>query len=294
LGALGHIFWHYLVVLFFVKLIMGVGGTLVFVGTEVLINYSSTSENRGKNIGLYATLLSIGIAIGTLLIWTVEISEYFPFVFGSIIMLVVTAYISFLLKPVKLTHDSGAEHEFKLKDMPLIGVFSALVYGLFETSVIVAIPIYGLRIGFDRAEVSYLLASFVIGGIVLLYLISYLSDRLSKYNVLLYVSVALTGLLLIPIFHNGFTGLTVLMFFIGGIVPAFYTIGLGYTADMVNKEYISEANGYYVMMYGLGTIIGPLWGALLLEFNLETGYWAVSSLLCVIFFVIFYFQKNNK
>ena len=52
---------------------------------------------------------------------------------------------------------------------------------------------------------------------------------------------------------------------IGGIVPAFYTVGLNYTVEQVEKKFMAQANGYFVMMYGAGTILGPLIGATLVD-----------------------------
>ncbi len=45
--------------------------------------------------------------------------------------------------------------KLSLRQMPLIGLVSSMVYGLFESSVIVALPIYGLRNNFTSNEVSF-------------------------------------------------------------------------------------------------------------------------------------------
>lgn len=75
LSAVGHMFWYIYPLLYFVKIIMGIGGTFIFVSTEVMINAYSDETNRGKNIGLYAVILSVGIAVGTLLIWTIKLGN---------------------------------------------------------------------------------------------------------------------------------------------------------------------------------------------------------------------------
>lgn len=298
LGAAGHIFWRNITLLFFVKIIMGIGGTLVFIGTEVLINFCSTESNRGKNIGLYATLLSFGIAIGTLLIWTVELAEYFPFLLGSIIMLFVTLYIYLRFNNVFINNSiNNNSNNFKFTNMPLLGIFSSFIYGLFESAVVVAIPLYALRLSFSQNQVSYLLASFVTGGIILLYFISRYADFYSKFKLLLLISLSLTFLFLVPLFINKFLLLLILMFFIGGIIPAYYTVGLGYTADKVKSEHLAFANSYYIMMYGLGTLVGPVFSSFTIDFDLKLGFWLFSSLICFTFFIFFFLYKikiNNK
>ncbi len=294
ISSLGHFFWYNLYILFPLKVIMGVGGTFVFIGTEILINRASDSTNRGKNIGLYATFLSIGIAIGTLLIWTISIRPYIPFIIGSAIMGTAGVYLSFFLTDVEKTEDHQAVTSYPIKNMPLLGLFTPLLYGIFESSTIVAIPIYGLRVGFSQVEVSYLLASFVIGGIILLYGISGFSDKYNKYKLILIMSLLLAVLLIVPTFSYSYFMLMILFFIMGGIIPAFYTIGLNYMVENVDKKYISFANSYYIMMYGIGTVIGPLWGASLIELSLMKGYWIFSAILCIIFFVVFFYLRKQK
>src|SRR3989339_1404675 len=63
LSAFGHMFWYIYPLLYFIKIIMGVGGTFIFVSTEVIINAYSDETNRGKNIGLKEVILSEGIAV---------------------------------------------------------------------------------------------------------------------------------------------------------------------------------------------------------------------------------------
>jgi len=293
ISSLGHFFWYKLYILFPLKITMGIGGTFVFIGTEILINRTSDSSNRGKNIGLYATFLSVGIAIGTLLIWTISIRPYVPFIIGSSIMCVAVLYLSFFLSDVEKPDNHNPVKSYPIKNMPILGLFTPLLYGIFESSTIVVIPIYGLRIGFSQIQVSYLLASFVIGGIILLYGISGFSDRYNKYKLILILSLLLAVLLTVPTFSHGYFMLIGLFFVLGGIIPAFYTIGLNYMIESVDKKYISFANSYYIMMYGIGTVIGPLWGTSLIELSLLNGYWILSAILCLMFFIVFYYVRKQ-
>lgn len=295
LGAAGHIWWKYYLLLYPIKLIMGIGGTLVFVSTEVTINYLSDDSNRGRNIGLYVVILSIGIAVGTLLIWTIQIADWLPFVIGTVIMLLVLVIQKSFFLDFEIKHKEEKIVKMQIKEMPLVSLLSAAVYGLFESSIVVALPMYGLRNNFTANEVSLILASFVTGGIVILYLIGVVSDRYNKYNLLLIISVMLGFLFALPAMLQNFVLLIGIFFLIGGIVPAFYTVGLNYTVEHVEKKFMAQANGYYVMMYGVGTIAGPLAASMLIELDKQFGYWLLSSFLCFSFFAIFvYFRRNYR
>ena len=297
LGSLGHIFWQYYYIIFPVKLITSLGSSFIFVATEVLINTCSDETNRGKNIGLYIVLLSVGIACGTLLIWTERIFYWVPFVIGAAVMLTVFITQLFMIREIKPVNEIKKQEKMPFKKMPLLGLMSSVWYGLFEAAVIVAIPIYALRLLMTENDVSILLGSFVIGGITLLYFISRLSDKYSPRKVLLIISLVLFLLFIVPVFNTEFIMLIILFFIIGGILPSYYSIGLNYTMGFVNKKCMAQANGYYIMMYGIGTIIGPLAGAMMVELNIKYGFWVFASALSLIYFLLFILPgttTNNK
>lgn len=294
IGALAHIFWFIYPLLYLIKFLMGIGGTMIFVPTEVIINYSSNENNRGKNIGLYVVLLSVGIAVGTFLIWTIKIAQWMPFVLGSLIMFTVFVFQMIFFEDITINYERKDVIKMPLSQMPLISLISAAVYGMFESSLIVVIPMFGLRNLFTLDQVSYFLASFVVGGILLLYLIGFISDKVNKYKLLLSISVILGLFNILTSFYINFIFLICIFFFIGGIVPSIYTVGLSYTVERIEKKFMAQANGYYIMMYGIGTILGPILGAMLMDLDSRYGYWIFAFCLCISFFILFFHGTKAK
>lgn len=293
LGALAHVYWYIYPLLFPIKFIMGIGGTFIFVSTEVMINYFSNATNRGKNISLYVVLLSAGVAVGTLLIWTINILPWLPFVIGALIMLIVFVYEFFVLEEFEMKINNVLNEKMSISKMPVISLLSGIIYGLFESSIIVALPMYGLRNMFTSNEVSFFLASFVVGGIILLYIIGRFTDRINKYRLLIFISGLLSVFFLIPVFISRFEYLLMIFFLMGGIIPAFYTVGLNYTVEKVDSQFMAQANGYYLTMYGIGTIAGPILGSFTVELNKNYGYWVFASGLCLLF-VISFLRKSFR
>jgi len=293
-GSLGHIFWNNLYILIPVRFITGIGSTAIFVATEILINLESDTTNRGKNIGLYVILLSLGIAFGTMLVWTVELADWLPFVVGALVMIFVLILQSAFMDTKTSLIIESCREKMPLSKMPTMSMLSAFIFGVFEASVFVAVPIFGLRSFFSTSEVSTFLTSFVAGGIIILYFISKLSDTVSKFNLLLFVSVILGALFLTPIITNQFYVLLIAFFIIGGLVPSYYTIGLNLTMEIVESKYIAQSNGHFIMMYGVGTLLGPMFGAMLVDFSSHYGYWLFSSTLCFLFFLYFIITKRSR
>ncbi|MEJ5351631.1 MAG: MFS transporter [Melioribacteraceae bacterium] len=294
IGALLHVFWYIYPLLYAVKLLMGIGGTMIFVSTEFIVNYYSDNINRGKNINLYAVILSIGIASGTILIWTIKIASWLPFLIGSIVMFIVFIFQIIMFEEIKNVHSGIDVIKMPFSKMPLLSIISAALYGFFESSIIVVIPMFGLRNLFDVNHVSYFIASFVTGGILLLYLIGFISDKFNRHKLLLFISLLLSVFMILPSIYTNFVFLISIFFLIGGIVPAIYTVGLSYTIEKVEKKFMAQANGYFIMMYGIGTIAGPILGAMLIDLDKKFGYWLFASIICLLFFIFFRKGRNKS
>lgn len=163
---------------------------------------------------------------------------------------------------------------------------ASVYYGMLESSILVAIPIFALRSALPQESVSYLLASFVIGGIFLLYVISNYTDRVPKLMMLSIICFSLTVLYFLPIFTLSFFPLVLVVFSIGGFVPSFYTVGMSYTIDRITPNQLARANGYLALGYGVGAIFGPIYGAIMFDISHNYGYWGISSLLCFVYMVV--------
>ena len=48
------------------------------------------------------------------------------------------------------------------------------------------------------------------------------------------------------------------------------------------------------MIYGLGTLIGPMFGSMIVEISKEYGFWISSSALCIVFFLMIFGLKLRK
>lgn len=293
-SSLGLIFWRNYYILFPVRFLMGVGFTFIFITTEILINALSDETNRGKNISGYVVYLSAGIALGTFLIWTVNIAEWLPFIIGSAMILAAFLLELRYLDDIHIRPADEKVSGFPITGMPAAAVLSAAIYGICESSLTVVIPLFGLRSGFSQTEVSWFLSAYVIGGILLLYLIGKFSDRISKYDMLLYISVTLVLFLTMTVISLNMIYLTVLFFLLGGVVPAFYTVGLAYTIEKVDPQYMAQANGHFAMAYGMGTLAGPMIGTALIDVNLRYGFWIASAGVCFLFYLYFRFIYRER
>jgi len=294
IGSIGLPMIFNIPILFISRAIMGIGITFGFVSTEVLINVLSTEEKRNKNITLYIMIFSLGIAIGSALIWTVNVNMILPYAIATVIILVVLIISYLKLLDCKLPKGGEEEHKnLNIKNLPLIGIISAILYGFFESSITVVLPIYGLRTGFNQNETSVLITAFVLGGIVVYY---YLSKVFDETNYLKYIKLTLLLLVIFlsfPIYIDSLIVQSIIFFLLGGLVPELYSLGLSYTMAKIEKQHTAEANGYYSSSYGFGTLVGPLVSSELLDIDAKVAYWITATILTIIVLSITLGVKNG-
>lgn len=284
LGSIGLIYWREIFLLFTFRALVGIGITFLFVATEIIINLASEADRRGVNMNLYAVSFSIGIGIGTMFIWTVNVYEFLPFILGGMLIFISLVFKSLYYRNVNFSLPHKTEFEkFQLKSMPILALISAIVYGYFESSLTMIIPVFGLRNGFTQTQTNYFLSAFIFGGITILYFVGKLSDIISKDKLIQYISISMVFFFLSLIIVKNFIGIIIIFFLIGGIFPAFYTVGLTYTAEKVEPKFIAQANGYFATFFGLGTLLGPVLGSFLIELDKHNGNWIFSAFLCLLF-----------
>jgi predicted MFS family arabinose efflux permease len=178
--------------------------------------------------------------------------------------------------------------------MPKIAIIAAALYGYLESSSAVVIPLFGLRSGFSTTEVNLMVSAFASGGILILYFIGKVSDKVSKQSLLLLIPAILFFLFLGMVFFQSWIVSIVLFFMIGGLIPAFYTIGLTYVAEKVDMKFISQANGYFAMFFGLGTLLGPSLGSVLISYDYKYSPWLFGLFVCLAFFLYFKNEDRKK
>jgi MFS family permease len=136
------------------------------------------------------------------------------------------------------------------------GVFSAQ-FGMAS--------VWGTQAGLSVKQISIFVAFIYVGGLVLQYPIGWLSDRIDRRLVVLWVSAAgAVGLMIPPVFDAlpfGATPFWLLVFVgavAGGISNPLYSLLVAYVNDYLEKSDMAAASAGLIFINGLGAIGGPL------------------------------------
>jgi MFS family permease len=235
------------------------GTTLTWVASQSAINAMADGTNRGRVMGIYGALFSVGYAVGPALLSVAGSEGPLPFVL-CVVLLVVGLTPLLLVRGVTpaIGRRSGRGFVTILRLAPL-ALAGVLAFGLLENASFAFLPLYGLRMGFSPSQAALLLTVLIGGSIVFQLPIGWLADHMPRMRLM--VGLLVTSLVLVLMWPLGLSDRTLawpLLFATGGAVGGLYTLGLTLLGQQFRGAVFTVAYTVMVMVYQLGAIAGPV------------------------------------
>ena len=242
-----------------IRFAMSAGIALPWLVGETWINTVSTDGTRGRVIALYAIAFFAGFALGPQLIDWLGVSGIRPFLAGAIATSFagVPIILARRLAP-DLTHDNPVSTRAALGLAP-IGMIGGFIGGFAEITDLSLLPSVSISSGVTESDSLQLLTLLTVGGGVLQFPIGWLADKINKVSLSLGLAAAFIVLSLLLPWALTEPGIAPAMAFgIGGVILGFYTVGLSIIGEQVTARDIAAVNAAFLIMYQLGSILGPL------------------------------------
>lgn len=248
--------------LFLLRGLIGFGNALGWIVGETWISMLPSERWRGRVIAAYAIVFGIGLSLGPVALNFIGTEGTAPFVFCAALLVGsgVPALVVYRHAPVLGQGTQRVRIRYALRIAP-VGILAAFLCGVAEQSLLGLLPLWGLGIDLDTASAVFLTTLFAVGGVVFMLPIGWLTDRMDRFTLLVRV-VALSTLctLILPAMANLPMILSSTVLVLGGMVAAFYTLGLtliGETSTTRNADLVS-LNTVFIMAYTAGMVVGPI------------------------------------
>ena len=247
---------------FLLRVLVSAGTAIVFVVSEAAINALVDDERRGRVLGLYATVFSIGYAMGPLLVAALGSAGYLPFLVTALLFaagippLLAARGLDRALAPGDRRPATGAFLGILRRGaLPLLAIFG---FGIVETSQFALFPVYGLAMGYGERLIGVMLAVWITGNILFQYPVGWLADRLPRILVLALVAgLAALTLFVLPLLIGDSRLIWPLLLVMGGATGAVYTLSLVLVGQRFSGFELALANTVFVMMIEAGMLVGP-------------------------------------
>ena len=248
----------------------------------------STSDSRGRSIGIYSTIRGIGPAAGPAVggiiagAWGYSAGFYACAVLGLVSLLLVNSI-------VKETHETRLGDISKDKtDRTSDGEIKLFVYATFTTMLAIMIvatllPVYEVHLDASIGGLGVSLSAYFSARLLFQTPIGILSDRIGKRNMVA-AGLCITALLLLGMAHVTSVPQLFALMFVAGITSAAVNVpALASGADLASPGMIGQQMSLFPMASAIGMVVGPLLGGIFAtQFGFASPFYLCAGLMVAV------------
>jgi MFS family permease len=251
-------------------LIRGISGFALagsYMVIESWLNERVTNETRGTIFSTYMTVSMAAMMSGQFMMPLSDPTVSVPFMLCAI-------FFAAAVIPNALSRQEHPKPLTQVRlDLPAIFRNSpAAVVGVFMGGILAGAwtnmaPVFGNEIGLSTAGIATLLVTTMAGGIVFQYPLGRISDRVDRRLVLAAAGCFGVAVATVAIGFASQREIVVLTlaFCLGGVVYPAYSLSVAHANDFADSADFVKISGGLLIVYGFGTMGGPLLAAGLMD-----------------------------
>jgi MFS family permease len=244
---------------FSMRFVSGLCTSGLFIVCESWLNSMSSNTNRGKLLSLYMMVTYGSLGVGQFLLNVGDQSGFSRFI-------LVSALLSFALVPLSLVptetpNITGARSitiREIFKSSPL-AVSASFLAGLAQSAFFAMGAVYGFIQQMPLAYISAMMAFPAIAVIFSQFPVGMISDRYDRRTIILIMAVLSSAVAAIAAIFGKISPefLIACMTLLGAFSLPIYSLVIAHAADQMQREQMLGASAKLVLLYGLGSMIGP-------------------------------------
>ncbi len=249
------------------RVVTGFSMAGAFMVIESWLNESSSNETRGSVFGIYMIITFAAIMAGQMTVAFGDTSTQSLFMVAGILFCValIPTAMSTASSPRPLT---AARLDLKAlyRNSPVASVACVLI-GIANGSWGTLGAVYGSRIGISTLDIALMMSLTVVSGAVLQLPLGRLSDRMDRRYVLAGAAfvAALVGFALLAVRPHGNVTVLAMTAAYGAMAYTLYSLAVAHANDHASPDDFVMVSGGLLLLYGIGTVIGPLIAAIAMQ-----------------------------
>jgi MFS family permease len=250
-----------------------------FMIIESWLNERSTNENRGTVFGLYMMVTYASIMGGQLTVAGGDVTTTSLFMVTGILFclsLIPTA-VSTAVTPKPLTQVS-LDLPGLYRNSP-VAFAACFLIGIANGAWGTLGAVYGARVGVSTAEIALMMSLVVIAGAAVQLPAGRVSDRTDRRYVLAggAAGAAFFALLIVVIAPRSGTVILTMTALYGALAYILYSIAVAHANDHAPAEDFVKVSGGLLLLYGFGTMAGPMIAAPLMDYVSAEGIFLATA-----------------
>jgi MFS family permease len=235
-------------------------------GTSMIIeswlNERATNESRGMIFSFYISITLIGVVGGQMLVGVFDPATTILFMICGIVY-------GFAVMPTLMSTAATPQPLRSIKlDLPLlyrnspVSFVGILMIGIANGAYGTLGAVFGSRVGLDPSTIALLLSVTIFLGAIMQFPAGKLSDRIDRRYVLAALSALAAAAALAMVATTPSDPLLIFIFvgIYGAAANALYPIAVAHANDFAKPDEFVKVSGGLLLLFGIGTIIGPTLG----------------------------------
>jgi len=278
---------------FLLRMGLGVFSEVIMVQTETWLNGKTIEQARGKVLALYTAGMSLGFAVGPLILAYTGSDDNLAFYISALLagMAIVLIVVSGMERAE--TKEEAPESflgSLKLASLPIM---ATLLNAAVEMLGMNFLSIYAIKLGWSESGSALLISVLMFGAIILQLPIGWLADKVNRLSLMRILAFTAAAMAFVWPYILAFHLLSYVMLFIwGGIFVGIYTVAIIWVGERFKGGQLAGIYSAMSVAWGAGALAGPLLGGIAMEFSLHGLPWLTAGM-CLIF-AIFSLRPSFK
>jgi MFS family permease len=246
-----------------IRFLTGFGMFVIYTVVESWLNGQTQDAYRSRVFSIYTLINLVAVAASQQFLLVDSVTGYALFLIASLLVTAAIMPISWTrLQQPHVTVDMPSMRISAVYNAAPVAVIGCLVSGLIMGPFWGLTPLFVSELAYTDKELAAFISLSILGGALIQYPVGRWSDRIDRRKVVLFTFLAgtLTALIMAlcakyyPEEHVLITALSAIFC---GLILAVYPISVVHLVDRIHKDHLVAGSSGLLMIYGLGSFIGP-------------------------------------
>jgi MFS family permease/uncharacterized membrane protein HdeD (DUF308 family) len=240
------------------RIALGAASETLFVMSETWLNQLSEDKNRTFNMAIYTAALSLGFALGPIILAFVGTQGLAPFLIASFIALLALLCVAMPWVQAPAFEAPSQGNMLRYLWLAPVAIGATLLNSALETAGMSFLPLYAMRVGWSERPATLLLSVLLLGAILLQIPIGWLGDRMDRRKLVIGLAIASAiGALVWPLAIGEPYLAYPLLFVWGGLFVGIYTVMMSLVGSRFRGGDLVSVYAVMSLAWGVGAFVGP-------------------------------------